>query len=280
MAQIRLNLFASLRMSSWIAIGGLIACCGGTLWCLADQPTEPARDDLREIVGSAQRYDLRLGPDRLPLQFQSVPVLRWPNATRDVPVGGTFVWTLAGRPEVIACIWEGDGDGLSFAFHSLSSSKLVARDGGQTFWHPESPGLDLKTFTDAPLPADSAVKRLGQMRDLARRFHCRLAGEGANIEELRLLPTPLYRYKTDPREFIDGALFSFVQGTDPEVILTLEARRREGQPPNWQYAISRRSNLALEAKLDDKHIWSVPQSSGAADQPWFHGLFAQIKSSR
>lgn len=252
---------------------------GGILFCVAEQPSEPP-DDLQEILATAQRYKISLGPDRLPLQFQSTPVLRWPNATRDVPLGGTFVWTLEGRPEVIACIWEGDGDGLSFAFHSLSRSKLIAQDRGQTFWHPASTGIDLVTFTDAPSPSDSAVKRLSEMKALARRFHCRLAGKRENTDELRLLPTPLYRYKSDREDLIDGALFAFVQGTDPEVILTVEARRRTGHSPDWQYALSRRSLLALEAKLDDKPVWTVPQSAGALDQPWFTGTFAQLKSSR
>jgi hypothetical protein len=179
---------------------------------------------------------------------------------------------LDGRPEAIACIWKHQV--LSLAFHSLSTSKVTAQDGDQKVWHPENAGIRFESFANAPEPADSVTKRLSQMKDLARRFRCRLAGDRANNEELRLLPSPLYRYKTDRKDLFDGALFAYVQGTDPEVILLLEARRREGQPPEWQYAITRRSMLALEADLDGKRVWSVPLSIGAIDQPWFHGVVA------
>jgi hypothetical protein len=35
--------------------------------------------------------------------------------------------------------------------------------------------------------------------------------------------------------------------------------------------------LALEADLDGKRLWSVPQSIGAPDQPWFHGVVASVR---
>jgi hypothetical protein len=262
----------ALRSSLVGAILGLMACLGWSLVSSAEDPAKTSEDDLREILGAAERYELFLGPDRRRLQFQREPVLRWPNPTRETPEGATFVWTLDGRPEAIACIWKHQV--LSLAFHSLSTSKLTAQDGDQTVWRPETSGISLESFADAPQPANSATKRLSQMKDLARRFHCRLAGDRANNEELRLLPSPLYRYKTDRKDLFDGALFAYVQGTDPEVILILEARRREGQPPDWQYSITRRSMLALEADFDGKRVWSVPQSIGAMDQPWFHGIVA------
>ena len=254
------------------AVCGLIACLGWALVCFADEPAKPSGDDLREILAAAERYELLLGPDRRRLQFQKEPVLRWPNPTRETPEGATFVWTLDGRPEVIGCFWKHGV--VSFAFQSLSTSKLIAQDGQQTIWHPDSAGVSFESLADAPRPADSATKRLSQMKDLARRFHCQLAGDRAKTEELRLLPSPLYRYKTDRKDLFDGALFAYVQGTDPEVILTLEARRGEGQKPEWQYAITRRSMLPLEADFDGKRVWSVPQSIGAPGEPWFHGVVA------
>jgi hypothetical protein len=237
----------------------------------AEEPAKPSANDLREILGAAERYELFLGSDSRRLQFQREPVLRWPNPTRETPEGATFIWTLDGRPEAIACIWKHGI--LSLAFHSLSTDKLSAHDGQQVVWHPESAGISLESFADAPQPADSATKRLSQMKDLARRFTCRITGD-RDGEELRLLPRPLYRYQTERNDLIDGALFAFVQGTDPEVILILEARRREGGQPDWKYAITRRSMLALEADFDGKRVWSVPQSIGAPDQPWFHGVVA------
>jgi hypothetical protein len=232
-----------------------------------EEPGTPPEVDSRQVIARlAGDYRLFLGPDRIPLEMQKEPVLRWPNPTREVPEGATFVWTLNGRPEAIGCIWNHGV--LSHAFHSLSASTLVAEHNGRTIWRPAKAGIELLRFPDAPQPADSATKRLGQMKDLARRFTCRLSGE-RDGEELRLLPRPLYRYETNRDDLIDGALFAFVQGTDPEVVLVLECVPEE--TPHWQYALTRRSMLALEADLDGQRIWSVPFGGGAAGEAWFQG---------
>jgi hypothetical protein len=249
-------------------------------WCsvssrgAADEPAAPVASGSREaITRAAEGYQLFLGADRTALKMQQEPVLRWPNHTRNTPDGATFVWTLNGRPEAIGCVW--DRGVLSHAFHSLSRSKLVAQYNGQTIWRPEKAGIELATFATAPQPADSAVRRLAQMRDLARRFTSRLAGDRGR-EDLRLLPRPIYRYKTERAELIDGALFAFVQGTDPEVVLVLEAVPR-GAKSEWQYALTRRSAMPLEADLDGKPIWAVPSSGGGFVEPWFHGDIVTAK---
>jgi hypothetical protein len=241
---------------------------------VADEPKAPATARSREAIARvAGGYRLFLGADRIPLKMQQEPVLRWPNPTRKTPEGATFVWTLDGRPEAIGCVW--DRGVLSHAFHSLSRSPLVAEYNGQTIWRPEKAGLEFATMANAPEPADSAVKRLAQMRELARRFACRIAGERVR-EELRLLPRPLYRYQTERSKLIDGALFAFVQGTDPEVVLVLEAVPRDARS-EWQYALTRRSAAPLEADLDGKRIWAVPSSAGGFVEAWFHGDIASAK---
>jgi hypothetical protein len=107
------------------------------------------------------------------------------------------------------------------------------------------------------------------MKELARRFSCRLSS-GGDGEALRLLPRPLYRYQVEHADPMDGALFAFVQGTDPEVVLVLEATHHAGES-RWQYALNRRTPAALEADLDGQRIWTVPRSWGAPDEVWCHG---------
>ena len=65
---------------------------------------------------------------------------------------------------------------------------------------------------------------------LGRSIHATLIKwrEGSDREELRLLPQPVYRYESEDPEVQDGGVFAFVQGTDPEVLLLLEAVRTEG----------------------------------------------------
>ena len=93
-------------------------------------------------------------------------------------------------------------------------------------------------------------------------------GDGAP-EVLRLLPRPLYRYdlkdSNDTNPILrDGGMFAFVMGTDPEVILLLEAVEREGQAV-WQYAFARATTYAVEASLGEAVVWSVIAQSGPPD---------------
>lgn len=263
---IQLSLRSTLVAVTWFGL---------TVVGLANDPAANTEGDSRDrIERFAKRYELFLGADKLPLEMQPEPVLRWPNATRDTREGATFVWTLNGRPEAIGCVWE-NGGYWAHAFHSLSGSKLIAQHNSRTFWQPEKAGIEFSPFSQAPEPAESAVKRLSQMKDLARRFRSRLPEADRKSEELRLLPRPLYRYKTERKDLIDGALFAFVQGTDPEVILVLEAVRQNGKS-EWRYALTRRTGLAVEADLDETTIWSQSVSNGAPDAAWFIGRLGML----
>ena len=112
------------------------------------------------------------------------------------------------------------------------------------------------------------------MKVLANRFQVTMTGwkpDRSDREELRLLPKLLYRAELsepsgpDPG-WIDGGVFAFVQGTDPEAILVLEAVRQNGHP-RWQYAFARATSAGLEARLDKTVVWSVEFLVGAGDIP-------------
>jgi len=251
---------------AWFGLAAVVA---------GEEPLPEKGDESREkLERFVKGYQLFLGAERVPLEMQAEPVLRWPNSTRDSHEGATFVWTRDGRPEAIACVWENSGS-WAHAFHSLSNSRLVARHNAQTFWQTEKPGIEFTPFPDAPEPADSAARRLVQMKDLARRFKCRLSGANRDSEELRLLPRPLYRYQTERTDLDDGALFSFVQGTDPEVVVVIEAARHDGKSA-WRYALTRRTGYAVEADLDGKPNWSVPGGNGAPGAAWYVGRLGPL----
>ena len=107
------------------------------------------------------------------------------------------------------------------------------------------------------------------MKVFADRFQVTMTGmkaDRSDREELRMLPKPLYH--ADPgkvhsldSEWIDTGVFGFVQGTDPEAILMLEAVRRDGRSL-WQYAFARATGGGLEARLDKIVVWSVERLPG------------------
>lgn len=60
------------------------------------------------------------------------------------------------------------------------------------------------------------------MRNLAREFSGWMKQDG-DVTQLRLLPQPIFRYKSRDMGVLDGALFALVwKGTDPDVLLLLE----------------------------------------------------------
>jgi hypothetical protein len=105
------------------------------------------------------------------------------------------------------------------------------------------------------------------MKAIAARFKATMTGwQGDNTdqEELRLLPRPLYRYELknakepDPN-LLDGALFAYVQGTDPEVVLVLEAIGT-AEKAVWQYAFVRATSGGLEVKLGREVVWTAQKA--------------------
>jgi hypothetical protein len=200
-------------------------------------------------------------------------VLRWRNVTRGTQESeGVFVlWVNKGRPEASASIYPWEGN-LVHDFASLShDAKLVAREGGRVIWSPEAPGAQFKDIPGASAPADTPAARLRQMKVLADRFKVTMTGwraDKSDREELRLLPKLLYRDElseaTGPEPaLIDGGVFAFVQGTDPEAILVLEAVRQNGHP-RWQYGFARATSGGLEARLDKTVVWAVEFLAGEA----------------
>jgi hypothetical protein len=191
------------------------------------------------------------------------PVLRWRNVARGQAGEAMMViWCQHGRPEVMASIYPWEGR-LHHEFGSLSrAAKLVGRDKSAVVWTPNAPGVKFEDIPDAPEPAEAPACRLRQMKSLAERFRATMTGwkgDNSDREEMRLLPRPLYRYDLkDSEEAIpnlqDGALFGFVMGTDPEVVIVLEAVSRDGRSL-WQYAFARATSGGLEARLDGKVVW-------------------------
>ena len=59
-----------------------------------------------------------------------------------------------------------------------------------------------------------------------------------------MLTQPIYRYVSTDPDVLDGGLFAFVQGTDPDIILMIEALRTP-KAAEWQFASARMNSLDL-----------------------------------
>ena len=142
-------------------------------------------------------------------------------------------------------------------FHSLETQPIVSRGQAGAGWQPREAGVTFQPVPDAGVPAGSRPLRLAQMRELARRFSAHMM-RNETKHDLRLLPQPLYRYeiKNGTSPTFDGAVFAYVwtAGTDPEVLLVLEARG-EGSERRWQYAPARFTNRLAWVEYQDREVW-------------------------
>lgn len=237
----------------------------------SEKPTDP-NDALRESVATTAKVFVgrceftagEAGTAKLVLHPE--PILRWSNPTAGTVFGEVYVWTDNGRPAVVASWyrWFSPDWGRTLEVCSLSDSRVAGRVDDARFWNPEKPGLMLKPLTNADPPAKTPATRLVQMRRLAGDFVAHLAdtrGDDSGVKrQLRLLTQPVFRYPAvnATSSYLDGALFAFVEGTDPEAFLVLEATKTKDDI-RWNFGLVRMNRDALRVTFRDENVWSVPK---------------------
>lgn len=199
-----------------------------------------------------------------------VAVARWRNVVRGQQGEAMMVlWCHNGRPAAVASVYPWQGK-MVHEFDSLSrGAKLFAREKDAVIWSPAAAGVEFKAVPKAPAPAKTAAARLLQMKALAEGFKATLTGwapDDSDRQELRFRPRPLHRYdaKDPDPPLLDGALFAYVQDTDPEVVLLLEAVGT-AEKAEWQYAFARATSGGLEVKLGDEVVWTAKKHPANRD---------------
>ncbi len=194
------------------------------------------------------------------LELQSQPVTRWDNHRSFIHDAATFVWLADHRPQVIGGMWIKNGAAW-FDLQSLSLQPLTATIGGTRRWSTVRPGISWQAIADVPPPAASRAARLRQIKQLAQGFSVHAVKTAPDYDEgsiwhLRMMPQPVYRYTEEAA--VDGAIFAFAQGTDPDAWLLLESREENGTG-RWHFSIGRGCGWELHAKRGDLEVWSVPK---------------------
>ena len=126
-----------------------------------------------------------------------------------------------------------------------------------------------------PPPADSEAKRLVQMKNLVRRFTLTEQYSGETFE-LRLLPRPIYRYHDADAGLIDGALFNFAHGTNPEVVAVIECQKH-GPAATWSYGFLPLAGAGVEANLGGKTVWTKDATRESKSQGMYATWLETIK---
>jgi hypothetical protein len=229
-----------------------------------DVAVEAAR--LRALLDKSAAF-VELFPDAsASTPMEAVPVHRWTNNERDPYGQGLFVvWVHRGRAEAAASIYPWNKN-LIHDLESLSRRALVCRRDGATVWQPAR-GLTFSAVPNAEVPAETPAVRLRQMKAIADQFAVTMTGwrgDNADREELRRLPKEFFRYKPEQPDLIDGAVFAYVKGTDPEALLIVEAVKAADEV-RFEYAFVRATSGGLEARLKDRVVWTAGKHAPRRD---------------
>lgn len=258
---------------------------GLALILLASGPS-PAQDDdraarLEEMRRMARAFPKARveGPTSADVPLRADPLHRWNDPTRAFSDGTLWSFGGPGRPVAAMTIElypnENSVAMWSFEFVSLAAGPISV-EGGEGFergprdrtplgpdgvvrWSPRAAGVAFAGVAGAPGPAAGPADRLRQIKGIVERFSAREAfGEPERAYELRVLPRPIDRYADPAASVVDGAIFLFANGTNPELMLLIEAQGRAPSPAAWRFAAARLGQANLSLSLDRKVVWSTP----------------------
>ncbi len=246
-----------------ITIGSLLLVVGLHLNTLADETPNDQSDRAQRIelvqqFAARHRIATAAKPDTA-FRLRPEAMLYFTNPARAELFGSIFVWEQNGRPMVFGGVFlwfEKTGTEMTREFHSLVGDPLMLHYDDKQLWAPECRGVEFKVIPESKPPAASRVARARQIKELASRFSATISNSDRPSVLLRQLARPIYRYPADSR-VVDGAIVAFVQATDPEAMLLIEARKN-ADAVQWHYAFARCTSWEVTARLDHNVVYEAP----------------------
>jgi len=240
----------------------------------ADAATPEAMESQKRLdymMESAAGFSGERSSDGAKVKFYDKPLLRFTNPVFGCREGLFFAWVdTQNRPVAVGQIFlmRNTENTWYIETQSVADCPIRLKSESNGSWDPSTAGIKWTKFEDAPRPSDTKPLRLAHMRTLAGRFHVEdsLVGED---EVLRLMRSPLIRYEDADKGVIDGALFAYVQATDPELLVQVEARKDKDGERAYYWALSAMTSAEIKASLDEKPVWSKKQSRGGASDVFY-----------
>lgn len=219
----------------------------------SDAKDDIAKDILHTHIGSlnvssssdGKSSDFKIAPDAL---------LSYTDPARSYLAGGLWKIGESGQPKGLIAIelWPDNNDPLLGTIHeelnSFASGGMELRNHTSTIWNPSETTLKFLPLSESSPPAATAERRLLQMKTLARKFAVTEVYRGDSAV-LRMLPRQIDRYEDSAEQIQDAAMFAFVSGTNPELIVIVECCGNR-----WQYGLARLSWAELRVEFDGKEV--------------------------
>jgi hypothetical protein len=228
-----------------------------------DSVLEQATTHMGRLTMTRSRGDLEV-----PLHPR--PLLVFGDAARANKNGTVWAFGKSGRPLAMLELYQGTAADTNW-IHAITLT-------GQTTvslktplagdWEPASLQIEPVAIPDAEAPQDREQRRTRQLRELARRFTAHEFWDPDNSRfELRLLPQPVHRYSDPEAGIHDGAAFVLAHGTNPELVLLIEALGKTPETARWHYSVARLGSAEMHVELDRKEVWKRDRTPGIAGQP-------------
>jgi hypothetical protein len=230
-------------------------------------PTEKELAEKRMMFmkSALARYTVRVG-ERKEVAKVADPCLRWTNPIGTAPDGIVAVYAHnGGRPDALAQFFLNGQKKWVNEFTIIPESDVTIMRSDRVFWKPSEYVCKFTDVPRGPVPAAKPGLRLPQLRAIAADFSVvDYFGQKETKENLRLLPQPVYRYAEEGK-ILDGAVFVFVLGTDPECCVLVEAYQ-DDKGSRYRYAVAPMSIFKLEVRYKDDPVWSIERRSAAGDK--------------
>lgn len=188
-------------------------------------------------------------------------LIRWTNPIVGDVFGDCYMWTCNDRPVAFLSVYAfyGSVNNRRLTFQSLSEQPLVAERNRVPIWEPKSAGIQWLDIGGMPTPGSTAAIRQRQMKAIANSFAAEILqkDDPTSFRKLRLLTQPLHKYDGEHDDVLSGAVYAFVDGTDPELLLLIECIG--GNRSTIRVAPARQNHRRLLLQRKSTPVWDAPQ---------------------
>jgi hypothetical protein len=236
---------------------------------------EEIRREAEKLVGE---IDLEVLSDDKWTKVERIEkaLLFYGDPTRSNDRGSVWGWSRKGRPLALLELFQSTADRTQWAFAvcNTSGGKLRATRSGRPWWRANDSAAKLQDVPGAPAPSVEAPQRQRQLKLLAQKFTGHQFWDPDNTRYvLRRLERPLHTYRDEAGGVLEGGLFALANGTNPEIMLFIEARAdpKDNKKAVWQYTVGRLAHAELHMEYDGKEVFNAPRGDrvSAPDKPYW-----------
>ncbi|MBS0203775.1 MAG: hypothetical protein JSS49_12795 [Planctomycetes bacterium] len=225
-----------------------------------DESPSKVSESLIEATRHAATLDVTLAEPKegVTLKLSERALLTFGDPARDNEAGTLWTWSSGGRPTAMMELYRPTGEERIWV-HAISMTsprlaRMTHKSGAK--WTPRQSDFSPQLLSGEVTVSDTPVQRLRQMKEQVRRFAAHQFWDPNNSRfELRLLAQPVLRYVDADNNVLDGTLFVFAHGTNPEIALFLEAIGPDAARAKWHYAFARTGSAEFHVELDGKEVW-------------------------